>query len=52
LNGGQRHKAPRLVDTERLSSSTLAVRHEVTIPQVEWVLPKASLLETRRPRGS
>ena len=34
LNGGQRYKAAWLVDIERLSSSTLAVHHEVTIPQV------------------
>ena len=34
LDGGQRYKAAWLVDIERLSSSTLAVHHEVAIPQV------------------
>jgi len=34
LNGGQWHKAPRLVNIERLSCTPLAVHHEVAIPKV------------------
>ena len=34
LDGGQRHKAPRLINIERLPSTPLAVHHEVAIPQV------------------